>query len=352
MDYYVDLNSEGGEGTDGSIGNPWGPNEFAADLLVDRPSEDTTYFIKGKFQYPEPESNYVFGIGLRNSVTWDKWEATPPTISMVLGDDKLGIRSLVGPPYTTKFPDTLTIKNCIMDAIGTGDNRHLFSFKSSAGDEFTRNVLLENCIFSMSNGGYGSRFIEVAQDELGVYNISIKGCSFISPWQEGGEGSPIIDIAIKNVRTSLIDIDSCYFDGSMQNYFSVENESVTNYKYCGFYNNYRGFNSDGTAGPGNQISTESPSQLADVNKSAMDYTLPDDVTPIEESLLIGAADPALGLATDMFGTTRGSPDTIGSVSVYAAPPTPPTPAATRGRIFGTGRTISLSHNTLYDRSKG
>jgi len=54
-------------------------------------------------------------------------------------------------------------------------------------------------------------------------------------------------------------------------------------------------------------------------------TLPDDITPDSGSPLVGTGDPALGLADDIFDTSREQPDTIGAVYVSSTPPTPPVP---------------------------
>ena len=97
------------------------------------------------------------------------------------------------------------------------------------------------------------------------------------------------------------------------------------------------------------------SQLSNVGTDilTMEY---EDFLPLETSIApnglreTGAAD--LGLSIDLFNIVRpqGANFDIGATEYPV--PTPPAPTPTRGRIFGTGRTISLSHNTLYDRSKG
>ena len=77
-----------------------------------------------------------------------------------------------------------------------------------------------------------------------------------------------------------------------------------------------------TDGGHNELHEGEPDELnlGDV----LTMTLPDDITPDAASPLVGTGDPALGLADDIFDTSREQPDTIGAVYVSATPPPGPT----------------------------
>ena len=265
------------------------------------------------------------------AVQMEAWEDTPPVIRRAGGTGQLlnvasGTGSIGG----------LFLKRIIAERDDIGIDGPSLRILDSGGAN--RRYLFENCTFIMKKtvGTSKSDFMQLFDFNFPSM-ATIKGCQFLSVGSVPVNSGLNLNAPDGNGHFDPVYIDNCYFEGPMNfAIFSIGPKPYFNggFDYCGFFNlsggivygteevdsvlalSYGGHNiGDGTG----------PSQLVGP-KSVTAMTLPDDLRPKADSLLIGAGDPDLALFKDLFNSTRAFPPAIGSVEfVVVPPPPPPTP---------------------------